>query len=110
MLHRFVGYFKVSTERQGRSGLGVETRRSGGRTLGRWQLTLLDEMVKVESGKTTADRPQLARKMAPCRLTGATLCIAKLDRLSRDAHFLIGLDKAHVNFVAVYMPNGMPTS
>ncbi len=62
-------------------------------------------MIEIESGKATADRPQLARAMALCRLTGAILCVAKLDRLSRDAHFLIGLDKADVDFVAVDMPN-----
>ncbi len=62
-------------------------------------------MVEVESGKATADQPQLAGAMALCRLTGATLSVAKLDRLSRDAHFLIGLDKADVDFVAVDMPD-----
>ncbi len=70
---------------------------------GAW--TLLDEMVEVETGKARADRPQLAHAMAPCRLTGASLCVAKLDRLSRDARFLIGLDKADMDFVAVDMPN-----
>jgi len=104
--HRFVGYLRVSTDRQGRSDLGLEAHRAavaahlagGGRTL-------LDEIVEVESGKATVHRPQLARAMALCRLTGATLCVTKLDRLSRDAHFLIGLDKADVDFVAVDMPN-----
>jgi len=100
--HRFVGYLRVSTDRQGRSDLGLEAHRAavaahlagGGRTL-------LDEIVEVESGKATVHRPQLARAMALCRLTGATLCVTKLDRLSRDAHFLIGLDKADVDFVAL---------
>ena len=46
------------------------------------------------------ERPQLAAAMDACRLTGATLVIAKLDRLSRDAHFLLGLEKAGVDFVA----------
>ncbi len=102
MPHRFVGYLRVSTDRQGRSDLGLEAHRAavaahlagGGRTL-------LDEIVEVESGKATVHRPQLARAMALCRLTGATLCVTKLDRLSRDAHFLIGLDKADVDFVAL---------
>jgi DNA invertase Pin-like site-specific DNA recombinase len=69
---------------------------------GRWKL--LKEFVEVESGKH-ADRPQLDAALAACRLHGAKLVIAKLDRLSRDAHFLLGLDKAGVDFVAADMPN-----
>lgn len=106
MPHRFVSYLRVSTDRQGWSGLGLEAQRvavvahlAGG------DWTLLDEIVEVESGKATADRPQLARAMALSRLTGTTLCVAKLDRLSCDAHFLVGLDKADVAFVAMDMPN-----
>ena len=106
MSRRFVSYLRVSTDRQGRSGLGLEAQRTAVAAHlagGTW--TLLDEMVEVESGKARTDRPQLARAMALCRLTGATLCVAKLDRLSRDAHFLIGLDRADVDFVAVDMPD-----
>lgn len=106
MPHRLVSYLRVSTDRQGRSGLGLEAQRAAvAAHLAGGDWTLLDEMVEVESGKAMADRPQLARAMALCRLTGATLCVAKLDRLSRDAHFLIGLDKADVDFVAMDMPN-----
>jgi len=106
MQGRVVSYLRVSTDRQGRSGLGLEAQRAAVAAHlngGAW--TLLNEMVEIESGKSTTDRPELARAMALCRLTGATLCVAKLDRLSRDAHFLIGLDKADVDFVAVDMPN-----
>ena len=108
MQGRFASYLRVSTDRQGKSGLGLEAQRAAVAAhlnVGAW--TLLDEMIEIEieSGKATADRPQLARAMALCRLTGAILCVAKLDRLSRDAHFLIGLDKAEVDFVAVDMPN-----
>lgn len=106
MQRRVVSYLRVSTDRQGRSGLGLEAQRAAVVAYlrdGAW--TLLDEVVEVESGKTTTARPQLARAMALCRLTGAVLCVAKLDRLSRDAHFLIGLHKANVDFVAVDMPN-----
>ena len=102
----FVSYLRVSTDRQGKSGLGLEAQRAAVATyLNGSVWTLLAEMIEVESGKATADRPQLARAMALCRLTGAILCVAKLDRLSRDAPFLIGLDKADVDFVAVDMPN-----
>ncbi len=102
MPRRFVSYLSVSTDWQGRSGLGLEAQRAAvAAHLSGGDWTLLDEMVEVESGKDTADRPQLARAMALCRLTGAPLCAAKLDRRSRDAHFLIGLDKADVDFVAV---------
>lgn len=106
MPRRFVNYLRVGTDRQGRSGLGLEAQRAAvAAHLAGCDWTLLDEMVEIESGKATADWPQLARAMVLCRLTGTTLCVAKLDRLSRDAHFLIGLDKADVDFVAVDMPN-----
>jgi DNA invertase Pin-like site-specific DNA recombinase len=69
---------------------------------GNWRL--IGEYEEIESGKCD-DRPQLARALHACRLKGATLVIAKLDRLSRDAAFLIGLEKAGVDFVAADMPN-----
>jgi DNA invertase Pin-like site-specific DNA recombinase len=65
---------------------------------------LLASFVEIESGKRSDNRPQLALAMEHARLTGGTLLIAKLDRLSRDAHFLLGLQKAGVKFVAVDMP------
>ena len=64
----------------------------------------LSAFVEIKSGKRD-DRPELAKAMEHARLTGATLLIAKLDRLSRDAHFLIGLQKAGVAFTAVDMPD-----
>jgi DNA invertase Pin-like site-specific DNA recombinase len=60
--------------------------------------------VEIESGKRT-DRPVLADAIKACRLYGAKLVIAKIDRLSRDAHFLLGLEKAGVDFVAADMPS-----
>lgn len=102
---KFVSYLRVSTAKQGASGLGLEAQRAavaGFLNGGAW--TLLGEHIEVESGKV-ADRPQLAAAMALCQLTRATLLVAKLDRLSRDAHFLLGLQKAGVDFVAVDMPN-----
>ena len=101
---KFVSYLRVSTDRQGRSGLGLDAQRNAVADFlagGRW--TLVREFVEVESGKR-ADRPKLAEAMALCRVHGGTLVIAKLDRLSRDAHFLLGLEKAGVDFVAADMP------
>lgn len=101
---KFVSYLRVSTERQGKSGLGLEAQRQAVADYlngGRW--TLVQEVVEVESGGKD-DRPKLAEAMALCRLHGATLVIAKLDRLSRDAAFLLGLQKGSVRFVAADMP------
>ena len=102
---KWISYLRVSTGRQGKSGLGLEAQRTSVTDFlngGQWKL--VKEFVEVESGKR-ADRPQLEAALAACRLHGAKLVIAKLDRLSRDAHFLLGLDKAGVDFVAADMPN-----
>lgn len=104
----FVAYYRVSTARQGRSGLGLEAQRAAVLSYlngGPWRL--LAEMTEIESGKLN-DRPEMRRALEMCRLTGATLLIAKLDRLSRDAHFLLGLQKAGAAFLAVDMPQANP--
>jgi DNA invertase Pin-like site-specific DNA recombinase len=100
----FVSYVRVSTARQGQSGLGLEAQRKAVLDYlngGNWRL--IGEYVEVESGAND-ERPKLAEALARCRLHNATLVIAKLDRLSRDAHFLLGLQKAGVRFVAADMP------
>ena len=103
---KFVSYLRVSTKRQGESGLGLEAQRAAVETWlngGDW--TLCEEHVEVESGKRDDNRPALAKAFDACRAFNAKLVIAKLDRLSRDAHFLLGLEKAGVEFVAVDMPH-----
>jgi len=69
---------------------------------GRWELAA--DFTETESGKSDLNRPALQEALAACRRWQATLVIAKLDRLSRDAHFLTGLHNAGVKFVAVDMP------
>jgi DNA invertase Pin-like site-specific DNA recombinase len=101
---RFIAYHRVSTAQQGRSGLGLEAQRKAVEDYlngGAW--TLLAEFTEIESGKR-ADRPELEKALAACRAHRAVLVIAKLDRLARDAHFLLGLQKAGVEFVAADMP------
>ena len=100
----FVSYLRVSTAKQGQSGLGLEAQRKAVADYlngGSW--TLIAEYVEVESGAND-ERPKLAEALARCRLHNATLVIAKLDRLSRDVHFLTGLQKAGAKFVAADMP------
>ncbi|MBK1662153.1 recombinase family protein [Paracraurococcus ruber] len=101
----FVAYARVSTDKQGRSGLGLEAQQAAIRGfLQPGDRLLAPIYVEVESGRRS-DRPELAKALERCRVTGATLLLAKLDRLSRDAHFLLGLSKAGVEFVAADMPH-----
>ena len=103
---KWISYQRVSTQRQGKSGLGLEAQRNSVTEFlngGNW--TLVKEFVEVESGKKADNRPELAKAIQACRAYGAKLLIAKLDRLSRDAHFLLGLEKAGIDFVAADMPN-----
>lgn len=84
---KWVAYYRVSTERQGRSGLGLEAQREAVRAfLAGKGWPPLAEVVEVESGKRR-DRPRLAEALALCRVHGATLVIGKLDRLARNAAF-----------------------
>lgn len=102
---QIVSYLRVSTARQGASGLGLEAQRAavqgfavaGGHTI-------VAEFVEVESGRK-ADRPQLAAALGTCRLHRATLVIAKLDRLARNVAFIAGLMDGNVEFVACDMPH-----
>jgi len=113
---RFVSYLRVSTARQGISGLGVEAQRESVANYlngGKW--SLVKEVVEVESGKRN-DRPAIAEALRLCRLHRATLIIAKLDRLARNVHFISSLMEAGVDFVAVDFagctgpPSSLPSS
>ena len=102
---KFISYLRVSTRRQGESGLGLEAQRAAvGAWLNGGNWKLVAEYVETESGKNDRNRPELRKSLEACKVYGATLVIAKLDRLSRNAHFLTGLHEAGVKFVAVDMP------
>lgn len=106
MATQFIAYYRVSTQRQGQSGLGIEAQHATVEAFlsGRPDAELLAEFLDVESGKKN-DRPKLQEALALCRATGATLLIAKLDRLSRNAAFMLGLRDSGVQFVACDMPH-----
>lgn len=105
---KFVSYLRVSTQKQGTSGLGLEAQQIAVSTFlngGAWEL--IAEFQEVETGKGSdalAKRPQLRAALAACKKNGATLIIAKLDRLARNVHFVSGLMESKVKFVAVDMP------
>src|SRR5258708_5460930 len=102
---KFVAYFRVSTDKQGRSGLGLEAQREAVLTYldgGRW--SLVEKFVEVESGKRN-DRPELTAALATCKKHKAKLIIAKLDRLSRNLAFIATLMDSGVEFIAVDNPH-----
>lgn len=103
-MKKYVSYYRVSTSRQGDSGLGLEAQRQAVLTYlngGEWEI--IEEFVEIESGKRN-DRPKLAEAIAACKKHKATLIIAKLDRLARNVHFISGLMESGVEFIAVDTP------
>ncbi len=101
---KYVAYYRVSTQRQGRSGLGLEAQRRAVRDyLDGNGTRVLAEFVEVESG-AKSDRPELAKALAACRVHGATLVIAKMDRLARNVAFISNLMESGVEFTAVDFP------
>ena len=102
---KFVVYYRVSTQKQGRSGLGLDAQRDAVLTYlngGNWSIAA--EFTEIESGKKS-DRPEFAKALAACRLHRATLVIAKLDRLARKVHFVSSLMESGVEFVAADNPH-----
>jgi DNA invertase Pin-like site-specific DNA recombinase len=100
-----IGYYRVSTEKQGRSGLGLEGQQAALRQFsksvgGR----VAKSYTEIESGKRS-DRPELAKALAHAKRSGATLVIAKLDRLARNVHFVSGLMESGVEFICCDNPH-----
>src|SRR5579862_5584011 len=105
MKGKFAAYYRVSTTKQGVNGLGMDAQRDAVRTYlngGSWKL--IAEFAEVESGKRN-NREELAKAIALCRKEKATLLIAKLDRLARNAAFLLNLRDSGVDFIAADMPH-----
>jgi DNA invertase Pin-like site-specific DNA recombinase len=103
---KYISYLRVSTQKQGESGLGLEAQRKAVLDYlngGAWEL--LEEFVEIESGKSHRNRLGLMKALDACRRYGAKLIISRLDRLSREPVFLLSLRDAGVDFTAVDLPN-----
>jgi DNA invertase Pin-like site-specific DNA recombinase len=105
---KFIAYYRVSTQKQGQSGLGLEAQKASVASYlngGTWEL--MGEFVEVETGKganALDKRPKLRAALEACHKHGTTLIIAKLDRLARNVHFVSGLLETGCDFVAADMP------
>jgi DNA invertase Pin-like site-specific DNA recombinase len=100
----YVAYYRVSTDRQGRSALGLDAQRDSVlRFIASSSGELIGEYTEVESGKRT-DRVEMQAALRECRRRRATLVISRLDRLARNATFLLQLRDSNVEFVAADMP------
>ena len=98
---QYIAYYRVSTDKQGASGLGLDAQRAAVKA---YAADITHSFTEIESGKND-HRPQLQAALAMCRQSGAALLIAKIDRLSRQAAFLLTLRDSGVQIVAADMPN-----
>jgi DNA invertase Pin-like site-specific DNA recombinase len=104
-----VTYLRVSTDKQGKSGLGLEAQRKAVLDyVASAGLTLVEEFVEIETGKganALEKRPKLMAALAMAKKRKARLVFAKLDRISRNVHFISGLMEKRIDFVVADMPN-----
>jgi DNA invertase Pin-like site-specific DNA recombinase len=99
-----IAYYRVSTAQQGLSGLGLEAQQDSVSAYSNGRYEIIESYTDIESGKR-ANRPQLLLALEACKKHKATLVIAKLDRLSRDLHFITGIMKNKIDFVCVDNPH-----
>lgn len=104
----FIAYYRVSTDRQGQSGLGLDAQRQAVAQYVGGAGQLAAEFTEIESGKRHTNRPQLAAALQEARKRRAVLVIAKLDRLARNVHFISGLMETGVPFIAADAPHDEP--
>jgi DNA invertase Pin-like site-specific DNA recombinase len=97
---KYIAYYRVSTDKQGQSGLGLEAQQAA---VQHYADSIVHSFTEIESGADN-ERPQLLAAIAMCRSMGATLLIAKIDRLSRDAGFLLTLRSSGLEILAADMP------
>lgn len=111
-MQQFIAYVRVSTQRQGQSGLGLDAQRMAVQNYLRGRGELVSEVVEIESGrKAGKGRPELARALALCKAKGAALVIGKLDRLARDVrYFLEVIDDSGVDIRFADLPDVCPAS
>ena len=99
----FVSYLRVSTQKQEQSGLGLEAQRKTVEDyLNGDNWTLIEELVEIESGKNNR-RPKLVEAIDLCKASGATLIVAKIDRLTRDAALLLSLKDAGIDLSLIHI-------
>lgn len=104
-MKKAVAYYRVSTERQGQSGLGLDAQKKSVTDFSSTHgYVLVQEFIEIESGKRN-NRPVLAAALARCKAKDATLLIAKLDRLGRNLRFITAIQESGVEFTAVDNPN-----
>lgn len=107
---KLIAYYRVSTPRQDKSGLGLEAQRRDVEQYAReHDSPIAHEFTEIESGRVNS-RDALTRALTLAKLTGATLLVAKLDRLSRNAAFLLTLRDSGAKFKAVDMPDADETT
>ena len=103
-MKKYIAYYRVSTAKQGQSGLGLQAQQAAVAGFVKKEDTIIKELVEIESGKRD-DRPQLAVAIGLAKQHAATLIIAKLDRLSRNAGFIFALRDSGADFVCADMPD-----
>ena len=104
-MEEYISYYRVSTTKQGDSGLGLEAQRRMVKSYVENKGSLIKEFTEIETGTSKKVRPILQQAVDLCIKTGSKLVIAKIDRLARDVHFVSSLSKSSIDFICCDMPD-----